>query len=268
LPPAFLERLRSLSGRPGPATGNAQFRGSYRSWREAVASSTGYDAPVIFQKTRDATLKVRNGEAVFERDSVLMDRPDYPLFLVSSLLHAAVAHDGRLNILDFGGALGSSYFQCRPFLSSVSDLRWSVVEQRQYVEFGQNELQTDVLRFYPTIDDCVRAESPNVAILSGVLQYLESPYRVIDEIVAQGIDYVIVDRQPVSARLEERLCVVNIAPHIYRASYPFWILSEARLRAAWEGSYRLVAESEGAPLETHLGPLRRRQLLYRRARAG
>jgi putative methyltransferase (TIGR04325 family) len=269
LPPGLADRLRSLAGRAAPGAAEAhQFHGAYRSWTEAAASATGYDASVIFEKTRDATLKVRSGEARFERDSVVMERPDYPLFLIASLLRVALADGARLHILDFGGALGSSFFQCRPFVSAARDLRWSVVEQRRYVEYGQAELQDQVLRFYPTIADCVRAENPNVAILSGVLQYLESPYQTIDEIIAQRIEYVVVDRQPLSARDEESLCVVTIPPHIYPASYPFWILSERRFRAAWERAYRLVAEAEGAPIETHLGPLRRRQLLYQCAPGG
>jgi hypothetical protein len=46
---------------------------------EAAARSTGYDAAAIFEKTREATRKVRNGEAAFERDSVTFDKPDDPV---------------------------------------------------------------------------------------------------------------------------------------------------------------------------------------------
>jgi putative methyltransferase (TIGR04325 family) len=240
-----------------------RFHGAYATWGQAAADAVGYDSDVILEKTRSATLKVRNGEAAFERDSFLMDRPDYPLFLISSLLHVA-AVERRLNILDFGGALGSSYFQCRPFVSPVADLRWSVVEQPQYVECGQRELQTDVLRFYATIEACVRAEAPNVVILSGVLQYLERPYELVEQVVASRVPYLVVDRQPLSTSSDESLGVVTVPSQIYAGSYPFWFLNEGRFRAAWAQAYDLIAEAEGPPLSTHRGLLHRRQLFYKR----
>jgi putative methyltransferase (TIGR04325 family) len=196
-PPALAQLARSLASRATGAGGVAsrtRFEGCYSTWQEAAALSTGYDSPTIFETTRAATLKVRNGEAAFERDSVTFERPDYPLFLISSLLHVAAASGGRLSIMDFGGALGSSYYQCRTFTSGVRDLRWAIVEQPHYVKYGQAELQTDALRFHAAIDDCVRIEKPNVAILSGVLSIVERPYQIVDDIIAHGLEYVIVDR--------------------------------------------------------------------------
>lgn len=243
---------------------DTRFDGPYSSWSEAAAHSSGYDAAVIFEKTRAAILKVRDGEAAFERDSVIFDRADYPFFLIASLLHVAAARGGRLSILDFGGALGSSYYQCKTFTSVVPDLKWAVVEQPHYVRYGQSDLQTDVLRFHPTIEECLRIERSNVAVLSGVLQCIEKPYDIIEEIIARQLDYVIVDRQPLAPADEDRVCVANIPPTIYAASYPIWLLSDSRFRAAWAGAYDLVAEGEGRPMMTPLGPLPRRQLFYAR----
>jgi len=253
-PSAFSPANSSTSG----------FEGTYATWAEAAARAGGYDANVIFEKTRDATLKVIRGEAVFERDSVILDRPEYPLFLIASLLHVAAASAGRLDILDFGGALGSSYFQCKAFVSPIRQLRWSVVEQPHYVAFGQRELETEVLRFHRTIGECLRAERPNVVVLSGVLHCIESPWTLIDEIVTAALDYVIVDRQPLSPRPNDDLTVATIPKYIYEASYPLWWLSESRFRAAWARAYDVVAEAEERPLLTPIGLLPRRQLLLAR----
>jgi putative methyltransferase (TIGR04325 family) len=242
----------------------ARFHGRYDSWQEASAHAVGYDSNRIFEQTRDATIKVRDGQAVFERDGVILERPEYPLFLIAGLLHAAAAEGGRLNILDFGGALGSSYFQCRRFVSPITGLRWSVVEQPRHVEFGQKELENDVLRFYPTIAECVRAERPNVAILSGVIAYLEKPYELIDQIIDHGIGYVVVDRQMLAPETDEHVCVQTVAPQIYDGSYPCWVLSESRFRRAWDRGYDVLAEATGTRLETHIGSLPFLQLLYRR----
>jgi putative methyltransferase (TIGR04325 family) len=265
-PPAVARALRALPRpRQRQASSYARFEDRFATWGEARARTSGYDADLIFEKTRDATLKVRDGEAVFERDSVLLERPDYPLFLIAGLLHAATSDD-RLSILDFGGALGSSYFQCRPFVSVVRDLRWSVVEQPRYVEFGKSALETETLRFHPTIAACLSAEGPNVAVLSGVLQYLEAPYDVIEEITSSGVSFILVDRQPLTSWADEHLSIVRIPAAIYEASYPFWFLSESRFRSAFSRRYDLVAEAEGPPLATHLGVLARRQLLFARRR--
>src|SRR5262245_22195774 len=108
-PPAMTRLARSLAWRVTGQADEHKFEGMYSSWQEAAARSVGYDSPIIFEKTRDATLQVLKGEGAFEQDSVVFDRPNYPLFLTSSLLHVAAASGGRLSVMDFGGALGSSY---------------------------------------------------------------------------------------------------------------------------------------------------------------
>jgi putative methyltransferase (TIGR04325 family) len=264
-PPAVAQLVRRF--RPAIDPTAHRFAGEYATWGEASAQAEGYDAQQIFEKTRDATLKVVRGEAAFERDSVTFEQPQYPLFLTSSLLYVGMACRGQVSILDFGGALGSSYFQTRTFTSSFRRLRWSVVEQAHYVEYGRNDLQTEVLRFHPTIEQCVRTEKPNLAILSGVLSWIENPYAIIEEIVRHRLDYVIVDRQPLLRAAEgapEPATVVTVPEQIYGGSYPMWLLNEARFRAAWDSAYELVAEAEQEPLQTHLGVLPRRQMLFAR----
>src|SRR5688500_16824091 len=81
--------------------------GNYSSWEEAEADSTGYDADVIFTKTAEAILKVKNGEVVYERDSVIFNKPEYSWPLLAILLRIAAEKNNRLNLLDFGGSLGS-----------------------------------------------------------------------------------------------------------------------------------------------------------------
>src|SRR5436305_14010450 len=103
---------------------SVRFSGNYKSWEEAERDSTGYAAPEILQKTRAALLKVKAGEAAFERDSVIFDTMQYNFSLLAGLLRAAAANHGRLSVLDFGGSLGSTYFQQRSFLCDVTDLHW------------------------------------------------------------------------------------------------------------------------------------------------
>lgn len=101
LPPILLLPFR----RPTPPSTH---RGSFGRWFDAVAAADGYDSPAILEKQRAAARKVRDGEAVFERDSVLFDRIQYSFPMLAALLLAAGLNRDKLTILDFGGALGSS----------------------------------------------------------------------------------------------------------------------------------------------------------------
>lgn len=240
------------------------FEGNYSSWEEALANSDGYDKDEILEKTLAATLQVKSGKAVFERDSVIFDIPQYPFFLISSLLYIAALNNNELSVLDFGGALGSSYFQCRNFLSLIKT-RWNVVEQKKHVDAGRKYIEDEILHFYYTINECLLNEKPNVVLLSGVLHVIDQPYLLIKNIIDCHVDYAVVCRQPLISKLDERLCIMNVPPNIYNASLPYWFLSETRFRSAWVEEYDLYAEAEEPfflTVENEKIPLR--QFLYRR----
>jgi len=88
---------------------------------------------------------------------------------------AAARNVGVLNVLDFGGSLGSSYFQNRELLKILPTIRWNVVEQAHYVKAGQTYIQDEQLRFYPSIHECLAENKVNAILLSSVLQYLSDP---------------------------------------------------------------------------------------------
>ena len=142
LPPLLVRQLR----RAPPDRGMIRFTGDHPDWGAALSESTGYDAPVILERTRDALRKVRDGEVAFERDSVVFAEQDYQFPLLACLLRAALESRGELNVLDFGGSLGSSYFQCRSFLPPLARLRWNIVEQAKHVECGRREFANEQLK--------------------------------------------------------------------------------------------------------------------------
>jgi len=235
------------------------FEGDFSTWEAAAAQCTGYDAENILVRVLDATLKVKRGVAVFERDSVLFDEIEYSWPVLAGLLWTAARNSGRLNVLDFGGALGSSYFQNRKFLHALPEVRWNIVEQAHWVKAGQAYVQDEHLRFYETIEECVEKGSPNVIVLSGVLQCLPDPYRRLSELLAVQASTVIIDRTPyLNHGNEERITIQHVPESIYLASYPCRFFVERRLRdsvTAW--GYRLVEEFESldrlAPIATWKG---------------
>jgi putative methyltransferase (TIGR04325 family) len=237
---------RRLFHRPVPALAPIEFTGDYASWAEAKRDSDGYESSVILERTTSALLKVKRGEAVYERDSVVMDQPEYPFPVISALLRAAVSNGGRLSVLDFGGSLGSTYFQCRELLSSVPTIEWLVVEQAGHVARGRELFEGDGLRFFETADECVRRHRPTVLLLSGVLQCLPDPYGMLRALLTLGIPHLILDRTAFLRDDRDRLTVQAVPEWIYPASYPSWFLSESKLTAAiTSAGYQLVADFKG-----------------------
>lgn len=237
-PPLLLRSLRP------PRAGAIGFAGTHRDWNSALAASHGYDSEAIFEKTRDAALKVARGEAAYERDSVLFNRVEYSFAVIAALLRCALADGGRLRVLDFGGSLGTSYRQFKAFRPPVRELHWSIVEQPRYAECGHRDFENSELRFFDSIPAAVSHAQPNAVLLSGVLQYLEDPRSVLRELTARTSATLIVDRTYCSASAEDALTVQVVPPSIYDASYPCWIFSRSRLLEPLTGDYDLIAQFE------------------------
>jgi len=219
------------------------FTGDYRNWQDAAAASEGYDTERILEKVRHARLKIKNGEALYERDSVLFDEVQYSWPLLSALLWIASCSGNRLHLIDFGGSLGSSYFQNRRFLSHLSGWSWNIVEQASFVECGRREFEDGTLAFYTTIEECRAVRLCNAILLSSVLPYVESPHEWLDRIVAAGFEYIVIDRTPfLLSGDRDRLTVQTVPAHIYKASYPAWFFGKTGFLRHFEGRYEKVAE--------------------------
>ena len=63
-----------------------RFEGSYPTWQDANAQCNGYTSKEILEKILVATLKVKKGEAVYERDSMIFDQIEYSWPVVSVLM--------------------------------------------------------------------------------------------------------------------------------------------------------------------------------------
>lgn len=192
--------------------------------------STGYLEGSIPDRVAQATRQVMAGKAAYERDAVAFDSHDYSYPLVAALLHAANQNQGRLDVVDFGGSLGSTYRQCRPFLRGLTQVKWQVIEQSNFVELGRREFETEELTFHSSVDQLpVATDGRRLLLLSSVLQYLESPLTLLSELVRLPFSHIVIDRTPVSEQQENRLCVQKVPASIYKASYPCWILSNEQL---------------------------------------
>ena len=222
VPPVVLNGLRTIGGRRNKWTGD------YHTWADAVAASSGYDSEVIFERVKDAARAVREGNALWERDSTCFYHNEYNWQLLGCLMTVAARSAGKLNVLDFGGALGSTYMQHRKLLDTLSEVSWSVVEQPHVVTCGKAEFTMGGLDFFSDIEQCFAAHAVNAVVFSSVLQYLENPYEIIENINMLSSAAIIIDRTPV-ARRGEKITIQHVPKSIYSASYPCRFLDKKRL---------------------------------------
>jgi putative methyltransferase (TIGR04325 family) len=218
------------------------FRGEYKDWPAAQGSSFGYDSELILNKTKNALLKVKNGEAVYERDSFLFDKIQYSWPLLASLLYVASDHDNCLNLLDFGGSLGSTYYQNRNFLDKLKELSWSIVEQPAVARCGQDNFSNEHLKFYGQLDKYLLENQPMVALFSASLQYVPEPYKVLDQLFDKKIKYILFDRLVVNNQ-RDIITIQNVDPVIYQANYPLWIFNEKNILDYFtKNNYELISD--------------------------
>lgn len=236
LPPAVVRALRAWSGR------GLRLEGEFPTWEQAAAQCTGYDDAAILEAVLAATLMVKRGEVAFERDSVIFDRLEYSWPVTAGLMWAAARSGGRLDVLDFGGALGSSYFQNRTLLEALPDVRWNVVEQAHYVAAGRQHVEDGRIRFHETVAGAAEASAPNVILLSSVLQYLQEPFAILDALADTPASCLIIDRTPFTDAAQDVLVIQRVPPEIYAASYPMWVMAEAAFLRRICRRWHLVAQ--------------------------
>jgi putative methyltransferase (TIGR04325 family) len=214
---------------------NSPWAGEFDSWNEALLLCNSYNADIIVEKCRSSLLKIKSGLAKYERDSVLFDEVQYSWPLLAGLQNAALQNNGKLSVLDFGGSLGSTYYQNKNFLKECKHLEWCIIEQPKFVKYGKQDFEDNELKFYATIEECLLSNKPDVLILSSVLQYIGDPFELIRKIIKLNIPNIIVDRTAFVVNEKDILTIQNVPKEIYEASYPAWFFNREKLLKSFEG---------------------------------
>lgn len=225
LPPALVEVYKKR------ARMGILFVGDFPDWDTAATHAEGYDSEQILERVYLATQQVVSGKAAGERDSVLFDRTPYPFPVIAVMLRAAIENHGHLSVLDFGGALGSTYYQCKDFLGMASVLKWNIVEQTHYVRVGKREFESESLRFYDTVDIASQVSPPQVVLASSVLQYLSDPDTVLKSFVSSEAEYIVIDRTPFAMDGRPHISTQLVPSSINSSSYPLRLFTEIQLKA-------------------------------------
>ena len=215
------------------------YRGPFSSWKEARASTSGYDEDAILGRIIEATQQVLRGQARYEQDGVAFHDDPPASHALSGLLLAVCRDGGRLSVLDFGGGLASHYLRWRPMLERITEVHWAIVEQAGFAEEGRKLFATN-----PSVsfhEDAAQVPSrPNAILASSVLQYLPDPYATLQQLIVFGAKVIILDRTPYG---NEETALAQLVPTtLGKASYPLWVLSRTKVHALLSDDYELISE--------------------------
>jgi len=237
--------------------------GNFQSWNQALQETTGYDQQAILEKVKEATLKVKCGEAVYERDSVLFEEIQYSKPLLETLQEIAEKNNG-VKVIDFGGSLGSSYFQNREILDRFPSSRWNVVEQENFVACGKECIASGQLCFFESVDECIRQNGlPDLLLLSCTLPYIKEPYDLLTFLAGKNIRFFMIDNTPFNFLNADRLTIQKVPPAIYTASYPCWFLDYEKVKGTLEKQYKVRKEfTNDSVIELDYRPLQYKGCLF------
>ncbi|WP_156898704.1 methyltransferase, TIGR04325 family [Bradyrhizobium erythrophlei] len=224
--------------------GNTGLVGAYPSWEEAKKHSCGYDEDQIVARIVNTTRAVVDSEEqLFDRDGVIFRAAMPPFPLLTFLLRSAIRSGDSLSVLDFGGALGSTYRQCQPFLKDIRSVRWHIVETPKLVVAGR-EFATENLRFFETIEPATLEMEPDIVLFSGVLQYLDDPFGILAKAVSLNPEFIVVDRNPFCSSARDLYTVQVVSDEIFPARLPFRAFSNEKFASVFGGDYLEIGQFE------------------------
>ena len=235
------------------------YYGSYSNWQEARMACTGYENELILDKVKNAVLAVKNGEALYERDSVIFHEYQCSWAVLSILLKAAIEGSNKLSVLDFGGSLGSSYFQFKHMIPANVEISWNIVEQENFVIEGKRTFEDQSLKFHAGISAVPDLKGINVLLLSSVLPYVEEPIKLLAELLALDIPYVVIDRTPCFEN-HSQLTRQIVPTYIYEASYPAWFLNKDELLRLLSQRYKVISIFDALGGEIKVGALKAKEI--------
>lgn len=174
---------------------------------------------------------------------------------MSSLLLAAAQNNGALRVVDFGGSLGTTYFQNRKFLEHLDHVEWRVIEQPRFVEIGAADFSNHQLSFDTDFKKSLDEVRPTVVLLSSSLQYVEWPDKALGDASLSSADHIIIDRTPFHGGDNHILTIQTVPRSVYKAQYAAWILSRRKLLGGLPPNWEpiLTFESLGGLARTDQG---------------
>lgn len=210
---SLMTRLRRSGNRYG-------WSGDYGSFAEAqaeaeVIDSNDYVVDVVRKAKVDGrhTLATPTGPGLEPGGAVAA--------LATALTHRAPGE--RVRILDFGGALGSHYFDAKRLYRDAFGFEWVVSETNTMADAGNEHFANEELRFVADWREAKDLE-PSVVLVRGALQYIEDPIETLRGLLSYGPGHIVLDVLPLIPGERDRLTIQRLRSR--PGAYPCWFFSE------------------------------------------
>ena len=203
---------------------------------ESKKFGNSYQSDYILDKIAKSTELVRKHQACYEQDGVAFfeENNNYPLL---SAFFYILADTNKLNVTDFGGSLGSTYFRYHHLLNKFP-IKWNIVEQAHFVEYGKKNI--------PEIDfyyDSSAVKDSNTLLLSSVMMYISNIYDILEKTLQHKFDYIIVDETAFTKDDTDQIRLQHVPESIYSAIYPLRLFSLTNFKSFFcNHNYKLVYE--------------------------
>jgi len=216
-----------------------KYFGPYSRWQDAEANSTGWSDKRILEKVKKNIIVSIKNPNIYERDGELLNDGQYPKKIVDFLNLNLAEND---EIIDFGGSLGSLYFQIRSKLN-IKKINWIIIEQNNFVNASKEIIKSDELFFFNDYLD-LKNFNPSILILSSVLQYLKNPKEILKNLIENNnIKHIIVDRIVLSDSKTDKIYIQKNPRKYFKTSYPIRIFSGSELFKDYFLNFRLIHKS-------------------------
>ncbi|HEY4832421.1 MAG TPA: methyltransferase, TIGR04325 family [Waddliaceae bacterium] len=224
----------------GPRWG---YSGDYSSI-ESIKDRTSWDDERIFNEFKNSLRLVKSGDALFERDGKPVRKPEVDRLsfpLLSSLLYIAAA-EKRLDVLDYGGGSGSTYWHYGKYIPT--EKYWTVSDQQHIIDYCKIFFIEKDIKFIEEHDSIFA----DVFLISSVLHYLEKPYELLTKIDKEHkYKYILIARTTITNR--DRLTKQTVNPKIYPMRFPVWFLSRTKVPETFS-NYEVIFHWEDEPITT------------------
>jgi putative methyltransferase (TIGR04325 family) len=213
----------------------------YKSFKHAKENcGDGFNSKLIIDKIYKASKQVPNKKN-YERDGVNFDEIQYSWPLLSSILLAK--NNDKLNVLDFGGSFGTTYYQNRKFLKHIKKVEWNIIEQKKIVQIAKKKN----INFYESLNEIKK--KPDIVLFCCSLCYIQNPYEILQKVIDIKSKFIVIDRTPFTSSKKDLFAIQVVNKRIYDAKLPITIFSLNKFIKFLKKDYILIEKwiSEDQP---------------------
>ena len=195
------------------------------SWEIAVRKSVGYESENVLAPLMQGTIESRVNLADSKWATTRYQQVATAMFFCLSENRLRLGKP--LRILDFGGGGGDYFYKFQKFVPNI-DFDWTVVETPALAEAMQHQFggDTQKIRWVNSLE--MAEDQYDFVLCSSVLQYLEKPFEVLEDLVKKS-GCVIINRIPIIDSSDHFVALQRILTKKRRGSYPAHFFSEKRL---------------------------------------